>query len=103
MKNDTVFNRDMRIVFNGEPHDVLRRLKHPHPESWYKVCVGDTEAVVTIPEYLYQDTYKATQKLLWDLVDLSRRPMFRRDRDRLDTSVRIAARKLIELVQKELT
>jgi hypothetical protein len=103
MKNDTVFNKDMRVVFSGEPHDVLRRLKYPHPEAWAKVCIGDTGTVVTIPEYLYRDTYKEVQGMLRGLVEQSKRPLYKRDPERLDIHVQQLARKLIELVQKDLT
>jgi hypothetical protein len=103
MKNDTVFNKDMRIVFSDEPHVVLRRLKHPYPETWSKVCIGDTELVVTIPEYLYRDTYKEVQGMLRGLVEQSKRPLYKRDPDRMDIHVQQLARKIIELVQKDLT
>jgi hypothetical protein len=100
---DTVFNGEMRPVFASDPHEVLRRLKASHPDSWVAVCVGETQQIVTIPEYLYKDTYKEVQRHIRDVLGKSEFAMYKRSPARLDAHIERVSKKIIELVLKELS
>lgn len=95
---DTVYNQQMRPVFVDEPPEVLRRLKSKYPESWTKVCVGETATVVSITEYLYEDKYKNVLGMLNELLRKQDLAMYRRNPDRLKIYVESSARKIIETV-----
>lgn len=97
---DTVFNEEMRPVFVGDPDTVLRRLKSSYPESWNKVCVGETQKIVTIPEYLYRETWGEVVGMLEELLRKQDLPMYRRDPSRLEVYLEVTARKIIERVRE---
>lgn len=100
MVMDTIFNNNMRVVFANEPEVVRRRLNAPHPEDWVHVCVGETQKIVTVPEYLYQEKYDFVVGSLKDLVSKKDAPMYRRDPSRFEAYIQRAAVKLIEQIQK---
>lgn len=97
---DTVFNLHMRPVFVDEPDEVHRRLKASHPDSWVKVCIGETGQIVTIPEYLYKDKYESVIGMIKEVLRKQELPMFRRDPKRLDEFIERTARKIIERAQE---
>lgn len=101
MSVDTVFNGEMRPVFVDDPATVMRRLKAGHPESWEKVCIGSSGLVVTIPEYLYSDTYKTVQQLIRGVMKKQTFTLYKKDPARLDLEIERTARRIIELIQKE--
>lgn len=101
MSIDTVFNGEMRVVFCDDSHVVLRRLKAGHPESWSRVCIGETNKIVSIPEYLHGEMLADVQKLIKDVLRKQALPVYKRDPSRLDTYIQQTALRIIDLVQKE--
>jgi hypothetical protein len=101
MMADTVFNNEMIPVFVNESATVKRRLKAPYPESWIKVCIGETGIVVTIAEYLYAEKYIDVLAMLNELLRKQDLAMYKRNPDRLKIYVESSARKIIELVLKD--
>lgn len=98
---DTVFNEFMRPVFSNEPEEVRRRLRHPYPEGWVKVCIGETQQIVTIPEYLYQETYEMVVQTLNEVLSKKDLAMYKRDPSRLQDYVERTALKLIKRILDE--
>lgn len=98
MTNDTVFSEMMRPVFVDTPAEVRRRLKARYPESWTKVCIGETQQIVTVTEYLYSDKYNDVLAVLKDILRKKDLPMYRRNPERLEIHLEVAARKIIERV-----
>lgn len=96
--NDIVCSTNMRPVFVGEPAEVRRRLKAPHPENWFKVLIGETQRIVTISEYLYEDKYDDVVKTLQDLVAKKDLAMYKRDPKRLQTHIERTATQLIKRI-----
>lgn len=102
MAIDTVFNGEMRPVFAAEPPEVLRRLKSKqHPDTWEKVCVGETGRVITIPEYLYSEKYQDVQRIIKDVVSKSRLTMYERNPARLNVHIERTALRIIELILRD--
>jgi hypothetical protein len=98
---DTIFDDQMRPVFNNEPEVVKRRLQAKYPENWEKVCVGETGQVVSVTEYLHGIKYTAVRKLLEDLLRRQSLPAFQRNPERLNIYLDSGARRIIELVLGE--
>lgn len=101
MTNDTVFSEQMRPVFVDEPSEVKRRLKAPFPESWSIVCIGETQKIVSITEYLYEEKFTDVLGVLKELARKESLPIFRKNPERLDIHLEIAAKKIIERVLKK--
>jgi hypothetical protein len=101
MPADTVFNRDMRPVFVDERSVVRRRLKAGHPEDWVKVCNGETQQIVTITEYLYEDKYEDVLKMVDELLHKQDLAMYRRNPERLAIYKESAVRRIIERAMKD--
>lgn len=95
---DTVFNAAMRPVFSGEPSEVRRRLRSPYPEGWEKICIGETGVIVTIPQYLYAETYESVVQTLTEIARRGGLPMYQRDTARLETYIQRTAHVLIKRV-----
>lgn len=98
MTADTIFDDQMRVVFNAEPPEVKRRLNAKYPDSWVKVCVGTTGLVVSVEEYLYEDKYRDVLAMLRELLRKHDLPLYRRKPDRLETYLEATALRIIELV-----
>jgi hypothetical protein len=98
---DTVFNEQWHPVISKEPDDVRRILRKPHPETWKKVLIGETQKIVTIPEYLYQETYEMVVQTLNELVDRKDLAMYKRDPRRWEDQVTRTAIKLIKRIQDD--
>jgi hypothetical protein len=99
MTYDTVFNGEMRVVFSDEPDVVLRRLKAKHPDSWMKVCIGETNLIVTIPEYLYREKFGAVEELVREVLKRRDLPMFKRHPERLDAHIQRTVHQIIKIAQ----
>jgi hypothetical protein len=98
---DTVFDHLMRPVIAKEPDEVRRRLRHPYPETWVKVLIGETQQIVTIPEYLYRETHESVVKTLQELIDRKDLAMYKRVPSRWDEEISRTAIKLIKRIQDE--
>lgn len=98
---DTVFNEQMHPVISKDPVDVRRILRKPHPETWTKVLIGETQKIVTIPEYLYQETYEMVVQTLNELVDRKDLAMYKRDPKRWEDQIARTAIKLIKRIQDD--
>lgn len=98
---DTVLSTEMRPVFVGDPFDVRRRLLAPHGESWSRVLVGATGDVVSIAEYLYEEKYKDTVRMINEVLKKSELSMYRRNPERLKSFIETTARRIIERAQKD--
>lgn len=98
---DTVFNEQMHPVISKEPVDVRRILRKPHPETWKTVLIGETQKIVTIPEYLYQETYESVVQTLIELVDQRDRATYKRDPKRWEDLVNRTAVQLIKRIRDE--
>lgn len=98
--HDTVFNDRMKPVFVDEPHVVKRRLHASHPESWSKVCIGETGLVVTIPQYLHAEKLSDIIMMLDELIRKSDLPMYKRNPARLKIYIESTAIRLIERAQE---
>lgn len=96
---DTVFDHFMRPVFVNEPAEVRRRLLKSYSEVWAKVCIGETQQIVTIPEYLYREKYDEVVKTLVELVEKKDLPMYKRDPARLRIHIERTATRLIQRIQ----
>lgn len=98
---DTIFDQYMRPVFSNEPENVRRRLRAPYPETWEKICIGATNQIVTIPEYLYAEKFNMVVKELQELLTKKDLAMYKRDPKRLETHVQRVATKLIQRIQDD--
>lgn len=96
--NDIVCSTSMRPVFVGEPAEVRRRLKAPYPENWFKVLVGETQQLVTISEYLYEDKYSDVVEILQDLVKKKDLAMYKRQPEKLQIHIERTATRLIRRI-----
>lgn len=97
MTTDTVFNREMRPVFVGSPEETHRRLKARHPDGWASVCVGETQQIVTITEYLHREKYTVVHKLVKEILRKKGLPVYQRDAALFDTHVERTVRKIVEV------
>ena len=97
---DTVLNEHMRPVFPGEPEEVRRRLRAPYSEAWTHVLIGETKQVVTISEYIYQETWDSVVKQLEELVRKAQLPMYQRDESRLKSHILRTARRILETAKE---
>lgn len=95
---DTVISKLKRPVFSAEPDMVKRRLRIDYPDNWEKVLIGETEQIVTILEYLYEDKYNDILAMLKELLRKQDAPLFRRDPERLNIYLEAAAKRIIERV-----
>lgn len=100
MTHDTVFDRDMRIVFHSTPDTVLRRLKAKYPETWLSVCVGETQKVISIEEYIFKEKFTAVEDIVKEILDKKDQPIFRKMPERLDPHIRHAVRRIINVIQE---
>jgi hypothetical protein len=91
----------MRPVFPGEPEEVQRRLRSPYSETWTHVLIGETKQVVTISEYVYQETWDDVVKQLKELVRKAQLPVYQRDEKRMETHILRTARRILETKEGE--
>jgi len=98
---DTVFNRSMRPVFVGEPERVRQRLKAEHPEDWTRVCVGETQSIVTVSEYLHKEKWDEVVAVINDLAERANKPLYKRDPDRLKSYIQRAARQIFDIIEDD--
>lgn len=98
---DTIFNEAMHPVFVNEPAEVKRRLRAPHPESWTRVCIGETQQIVTVTEYLYEEKYKDVLAMVQELLRKQGLAMYQRHPERLKVYIESAARKIIERAMQD--
>ena len=98
---DTVFNHLMRPVFVKPPEEVRRRLQYGYPDDWSKVCVGETQQIVTITEYLYAEKYASVLGTLKELMTKKDLAMYQRSPERFDILLERTARRLIERIQEK--
>jgi len=98
---DTVFDQRMHPVLAKEPHDVLRILTGPHPDTWSKVMIGETGTLVTIPEYLYKDLLVTVTKTLHEMAGKQNLGMYQRNPDRWEELVSRTAVQLIRRIREE--
>lgn len=100
MTHDTVFDREMRIVFHGTPDTVLRRLKAKYPETWLSVCDGKTQKVVSIEEYVFKEKFTAVEEIVRDVLAKKDQAIFRKMPERLDPHIRHAVKRIINVIQE---
>lgn len=99
---DSILNSEMRPVFVDIPSEVKRRLSVRYPKEWTHVFVGETMTAVTITEYLYEDKFRDVRDMLNELLRKQDLSMYKRNPKRLAIYVDASARKIIELVLKDL-
>lgn len=90
----------MRPVFPAEPEEVRRRLRAPYSESWTHVLIGETKQVVTISEYVYQETWDTVVKQLEELVRKAQLPMYQRDSARMKSHILRTAKLILQTAQE---
>ncbi|QEQ93939.1 hypothetical protein SEA_KARDASHIAN_74 [Streptomyces phage Kardashian] len=98
---DTVLDHRMHPVLVREPVDLRRILRKPYPETWLKVLIGETQKIVTIPEYLYRETLEMTVRELRELTDRKDLAMYKRDPKRWEDQLERTAIKLIKRIQED--
>lgn len=96
MSYDHVFDREKRIVFGGVPETVYKRLRCAYPPTWEKVCVGETEQFMSIPEYLCRDRLPEVERLMRELLAKKDQAIFQKMPDRLDPHIRHTIKKIVE-------
>jgi len=95
---DTVFNTMMRPVFSRPPEEVKRRLKYGYPDDWSAVCIGETQEIVSITEYLYKEKFTEVRNTLKEIVGKEGLPMYKRSPERFEQYLDRIARRLIERI-----
>lgn len=100
MAPDTVYDAEMRVVFHDSPETVLRRLKAPHPPSWSKVLVGETETMIPIIEYVNRVKFEEVLDIVTDLTRKGRLPIFSDRPERLEAHIRKTVKRIIEIMQE---
>ena len=101
MTPDTVFDSEMAVVFHNTPETVLRRLKAPHPPSWSKVLVGDTERFMSVTEYVNRVKFEKVLDIVTDLTHRGRLPIFADRPERLEAHIRKVVKHIIEITIEE--
>lgn len=69
MHKDTVFDREMNVVFHGSPNETERRLQAKHPEVWAYVCVGETKKIITVSEYINREKFAAILEVVESVLE----------------------------------
>jgi hypothetical protein len=98
---DTVFDKNMKVVFTGSPDTVLRRLKHRVEEGWTKVFIGESERIVSIEQYLFREKFDAVAELVRETVRKSKLPLYERRPERLEGLIGITVRQIFNEIDKE--
>jgi hypothetical protein len=98
---DTVFDDSMKPVFTNVPEVVKRRLHASYPESWTKVCVGETGKIVHIEEYLYKEKFNGVVEMLDEVLRKRELPLYKRNPERFEVYLHSTARRIIEHVLEE--
>lgn len=90
----------MRVVFHDYPEKVLSRLRAPHPDTWVKVLIGETETVVSITEYVHKLKFEAVEEVLTELVKFGSLPIFVAKPERMKPHIRKAVKVIVEVMQE---
>jgi len=76
VQKDTVFNREMNVVFSNTPMLTERRLRAKHPDTWAYVCIGETRQIVTVSEYVNREKFAAIGKVVEEILERqAKRPL----------------------------
>lgn len=67
--DDTVFDKDMKVVFSRSPRETEMRLNEKHPPTWTYVLVGDTQKILTVVQYINRETYAEIVETLTEAFD----------------------------------